>query len=63
MNRVKEIREKAGISQTELARRVTVAAPNLSDVELGKRDAWPLLKRRLARVLKCREGELFPAGK
>ena len=59
-NRVREFRQKAGLSQAELARRTHVASPNLSAVELGGRLAWPKLRRRLARALKCRESELFP---
>jgi transcriptional regulator with XRE-family HTH domain len=60
-NRVKEFREKAGLSQTELARRVHVASPNLSAVENNQRVAWPKLRRRLSRSLKTTEAELFPS--
>ena len=59
-NNVKAIREKAGLSQAELARRACVAAPSLCDIEHGHRSAWPILKRRLARALKTTEAELFP---
>jgi transcriptional regulator with XRE-family HTH domain len=60
MNRVREYRERTGLSQQKLARLVAVPASNLSDVELHKREAWPLLRRRLARALKVPESELFP---
>jgi transcriptional regulator with XRE-family HTH domain len=59
-NRVREFRERAGLSQAELARRCHVASPNLSAVELGQRLAWPKLRRRLARSLKTTETDLFP---
>jgi len=59
-NRVKEFREKAGLSQAELARRVHSASPNLSAVENNQRVAWPKLRRRIARALKRTEAELFP---
>ena len=59
-NRVREYRQKAGLSQAELARRSHVASPNLSGVERGDRLAWPKLRRRLAKVLKVPEAELFP---
>lgn len=59
-NRVKEYREKAGLSQAELARRAHVASPNLSQVENDQRVAWPKLRRRLARSLNTSESELFP---
>ena len=60
-NNVKAIREKAGLSQTELARRACVASSNLSAIEHGHREAWPLLRRRLARALKVSESSLFPS--
>ena len=59
-NRIKEFRERAGLSQAELARRVRVASPNLSAVENCQRVAWPKLRRRLARSLKTTESQLFP---
>ena len=59
-NRIKEFRERAGLSQAELARRVRVASPNLSAVENFQRVAWPKLRRRLARSLKTTESQLFP---
>ena len=58
-NHIREFREKAGLSQAELARRVHVASPNLSAVENCQRVAWPRLRRRLARSLKTTEAELF----
>ena len=58
-NRIKEFRQKLGISQVELARRAHTAGPNLSAVERGERKAWPKLKRSLARVLKTCQNELF----
>ena len=59
-NNVRAIREKAGLSQTELARQACIANSNLSAIEHGKREAWPILRRRLARALKCTEADLFP---
>lgn len=60
-NRVKEFRERLEISQAELARRTHTASPNLSAIENGHREAWPKLRRRLARTLKTTERELFPS--
>lgn len=59
-NRVKEFREKADLTQVELARRARIASPNLSSIERGRLVAWPKARRRLARALKCTEAELFP---
>ena len=60
VNRIREVREKLGLSQVELSRRARIASPNLSAIEHGERKAWPKARRRLARALKCQEGYLFP---
>ena len=60
MNRIREFRQKAGMSQVELARRARMASTNLSAVERGRLAPWPKAKRALARVLRCRQSELFP---
>lgn len=62
-NRVKEFREKAGLTQVELARRARIASPNLSSIERGRLLPWSKVKRALAKALKCTESELFPAEK
>ena len=60
MNRVKEFREMAGLTQVELARRARIASPNLSSIERGRLAAWPRMKRALSKALKCTEIDLFP---
>jgi transcriptional regulator with XRE-family HTH domain len=60
MNRIREFREKAGLSQVELARRARIASTNLSAIECGRLAPWPKVKRRVARVLKKTLQELFP---
>ena len=62
MNKVREVRVKKGMSQTELARRTHIHPSNLSAVERGRLVAWPKVKRSLARVLKTPIAELFPNG-
>ena len=59
-NRLKEFRVKAGLSQVELARRAGIASTNLNAVECGRLVPWTKFKRRLARVLKVSQTELFP---
>ena len=59
-NNVRAIREKAGLSQTELARRACIANSNLSAIEHGCHEAWPIARWRLAWELKCTEADLFP---
>ena len=59
-NRVREYREKSGLSQVELARRARMASPNLSAIECGRLAPWLKVKRKLARALKTTPEELFP---
>jgi len=62
-NNVRRFRTKAGLTQSQLAVLICIANSNLSDIELGKRKAWPLVRRRIARALKVPEDELFPEKK
>lgn len=62
MNRVKEVREEKGLTQTELAKRVHVYSSHLSAIERGKVVAWPKVRRDLAKVLKCSQAKLFPSN-
>jgi transcriptional regulator with XRE-family HTH domain len=59
-NRLKEYREKAGISQTELAWRSRMAGQNISAFERGTLAPWPKAKKALAEALQVDEDELFP---
>lgn len=63
MNRIRELREKVGLSQTRLACLVGLAASNLSNIETGKWPPWPKVRAALARALGVTEEELFPSGK
>ncbi len=59
-NRLKEFREKAGLSQTELAWRARMAAQNISAIERGKLAPWPKARKAFAEALGVSEIELFP---
>jgi transcriptional regulator with XRE-family HTH domain len=59
-NRLKEYREKAGLSQTELGWRAKMAGQNISAIERGTLAPWPRAKRALAKALNVPEIELFP---
>lgn len=59
-NRVRQERTAAGLSQVQLSFLSGVASNVISDVELGKREAWPKARKALARALKVAESELFP---
>lgn len=60
MNRVREFRENAKISQVELARRIRIASTNLSALERGRLAPWPKVRKALAHALRTSEAELFP---
>lgn len=59
-NRLKEYRERAGLSQTELAWLTRMAGQNISAIERGTLAAWPRARKALADALKVAETELFP---
>jgi transcriptional regulator with XRE-family HTH domain len=60
VNKVREFREKAGISQVELAWRVRIACTNLSAIERGTVMPWPKVRKALTQALGVAEAELFP---
>ena len=62
-NLVRERRQQLGLSQTKLACMLGVAESTLSDLELGKRQAWPKIRKALSRALGRTEPELFPNEK
>ena len=49
---LRAIRERSGMSVTELARQAGTSQPHLSNIEGGRRSASPALVRQLATVLK-----------
>jgi len=59
-NRLKEYREKARLSQTELAWRARMAGQNISAIERGTLAPWPKARKALADALSVSEIELFP---
>ena len=60
-NRIRELREKAGLTQVQLARMACMASTNLNSIENGRLVTWPKAKRRLARALKTTPKDLFPS--
>ena len=63
MNRLKEYRVKAGLSQLQLSYKAHVAPTSISSIENNKLAVWPKAKRALAKALKCSQAELFPEEK
>jgi repressor LexA len=56
--RIRELREQQDFSVRELARKLKVSAPFLSDVELGRRHPSDDVLEKLARELKTTPDEL-----
>lgn len=59
-NKIRELREKLGLSQSQLARKAAVNQSFLSLVENKKTTPYPKFKRNVARVLRCPIDEVFP---
>jgi transcriptional regulator with XRE-family HTH domain len=59
-NAVRKRRQELGLSLTKLAQLVGTAESTLSNIELGKWQPWPKIRRDLARTLGVKERELFP---
>lgn len=60
MNKIREFREKAQLSQVRLGILSQIPSSMISDFELNKRAPWPKARKALAKALKVSEVELFP---
>lgn len=60
MNRLKEFREKAGLTQTELGFRTRIAPSFISKFESGYQIPWPKAKLKLAIALNADIDQIFP---
>jgi len=60
---LREVRLRAGLSQTQLGALIGVNPSHVSHVERGVRRPWPRFRREAARVLKVDEAVLFPEGR
>lgn len=59
MNTVKELRERAGMQQKELAILIGVSQPTVSEWEHGKKDPSGDRLKRLSEVFCCEPGEIL----
>lgn len=57
--RIREMRERAGMSGRELARRVEASQSFISQLETGDRALKPQMQARIAEVLGCEPGDLI----
>jgi transcriptional regulator with XRE-family HTH domain len=62
MNRLKEFRNKRGLSQLRLALVTGISPGDISRIENGWLKPYHGWRKRLARALNITEKELFPEG-
>lgn len=60
--RIAFYRERAGLSQTETAKRARLAASHLCNMEKGARSIDVEKLHEIARALNCKVADLIPAG-
>ena len=60
MNKLREYRQQAGLSQLQLSYIARVASTSISSIENNKLAVWPKAAKALAKALKVRRTELFP---
>lgn len=54
MNKLKEARKAAGLTQVELSRKTGLSQPDISSIERGDRDPTASTLRKLADALGCK---------
>lgn len=60
MNRVREFRNKKGLTQLELAEITEIYQNDISQIETGGRKVFPGWRKRLSEALEVEEEVLFP---
>jgi len=56
---LRRLREEAGLTQTEMARRLGISQPTLNRLENGSQNTTLKTLSQLCRALRCEAGELF----
>jgi DNA-binding XRE family transcriptional regulator len=62
LERLKDLRLRAALSQRALAQKAGVAESTLRAIELGQRDARPITTQKLARALGVKPSQLMLNG-
>jgi len=60
MNKLREYRLEAGLSQLQLSYITRVPSTAISSIENNKLAVWPKAAKALSKALKVRRTELFP---
>ena len=60
--RMRQLREKVGLTQAELAQQSGIDRVAISQIERGQRDVGVVRAAAVARALGVHPGELFPSG-
>lgn len=58
-NNITKLREKKGITQAELARRLEVSTPFINRVENGKKKCSVKMALRISEILDCTLNDIF----
>ena len=58
-NRMREVRERKGLKQADLAERVGIFQSEISEIETGERKPNIYLAKRIARALEVSVDEIF----
>jgi DNA-binding XRE family transcriptional regulator len=59
---LRRMRQAAGSSQTEMAKRLGISQPTLNRLENASQNATLKTLSQLCRALRCRVGDLFETG-
>jgi transcriptional regulator with XRE-family HTH domain len=59
LDRIREHRQRRGLTQTELSKISGISRATIADLEAGKRGAYRSTVRKLARALKVKPHELM----
>jgi len=61
--RLRKLREEAGLSQVQMARRLRISRSTLNRLEVASQNTTLRTLDHLCRTLKCEPGDLFDTGR
>ncbi len=60
---LRKLRKEAGLTQTEMARRLGISQPTLNRLENGSQNTTLRTLTQICRALRCDPGDLFRPGR